>query len=115
MSSSTEPAYVRVDRSVTHVAEIRLDRPEALNAVSTTLARQLAAACAAVAADPDVRAVVLSSAVPKAFCEISSTRKRLNPARNSLTQSEPPLPPEKVCPNAACWARMRSRVGSTSI
>lgn len=86
MSSSTEPAYVRVDRAGggdPHVAEICLDRPEALNAVSTELARQLIAACASVAADPQVRAVVLSSSGPKAFCVGADLKER-----NALSDDE---------------------------
>ena len=34
-----------------HVAELVLDRPKAMNAVSTEMARSIAAACAALAAD----------------------------------------------------------------
>ena len=45
-----------------HVAELVLDRPQAHNALSTAMARELARATAALAADRDVRAVVLSSA-----------------------------------------------------
>jgi cyclohexa-1,5-dienecarbonyl-CoA hydratase len=58
---------VRVDRPAPHVAEIVLDRPEALNAVSTAMARELAAATAEVAADATVRAVLVSSTSPRAF------------------------------------------------
>jgi enoyl-CoA hydratase/carnithine racemase len=67
---------VRVDRPAPHVAEIVLDRPEALNAVSTAMARELAAATAAVAADPQVRAVVLSSASPRAFSVGADLKER---------------------------------------
>ncbi len=62
------PALVRVERQGEHVAEIVLNRPEALNAVSTALALELSAAVASVADDASVRAVVLSSAVERAFC-----------------------------------------------
>ena len=43
-----------------HVKELVLDRPEALNAVSTELAGSLAAATAELAVDASVRAVVLA-------------------------------------------------------
>jgi len=43
------------------VAEIVLDRPTAMNALSTAMAAQLALICAGVAADRHVRAVVLSA------------------------------------------------------
>ena len=48
-------------RVSTHVAEIVLDRPEAMNAVSTAMARAIAAATPAVASDETVRCVVLTS------------------------------------------------------
>jgi enoyl-CoA hydratase/carnithine racemase len=59
-----------------HVAEIVLDRPEALNALSTAMARRLAAVCAEVAADPAARAVVLSAAGEKAFCVGADLKER---------------------------------------
>lgn len=67
---------VRLERPSPSVAEIVLDRPEALNAVSTAQARRLAAVCAEIAADPTVRAVVLSSSSPKAFCVGADLKER---------------------------------------
>lgn len=49
------------------VATLTLNRPSALNALNMTLKREIAAAVAAVAAEPAVRAVVLTGA-GKAFC-----------------------------------------------
>src|SRR5579875_2834395 len=46
------------------VAEIVLSRPEAMNSISTAMARELADSCAGVAADPGVRAAVLSLPQP---------------------------------------------------
>lgn len=66
-----------------HVAEIVLDRPEALNALSTAMARRLAAACAEVAADASARAVVLSAAGEKAFCVGADLKER-----NAMTDDE---------------------------
>ena len=51
-----------------YIAELALDRPEAMNAVSTQLARELGAACTQLSADPDVRVVLVTSTSPKAFC-----------------------------------------------
>jgi enoyl-CoA hydratase/carnithine racemase len=83
-SPPTEPGlYARLEHPLDHVAEIVLDRPDALNAVSTELARQLQAACEAAGADPQVRAVVLSSAVAKAFCVGADLKER-----NRLTDDE---------------------------
>ena len=59
-----------------HIAEIVLDRPEAMNAISTALAVRLAEVCALVAADPDVRAVVLSAAGERAFCVGADLKER---------------------------------------
>ena len=59
-----------------HVAEIVLDRPEAHNALSTAMARDLAAACGEVGADRSVRAVVLSAAGEKAFCVGADLKER---------------------------------------
>jgi enoyl-CoA hydratase/carnithine racemase len=60
----------------TGVAELVLDRPEAMNALSTELARQLAAACAALAADPRARVVVLTSTHERAFCVGADLKER---------------------------------------
>jgi enoyl-CoA hydratase/carnithine racemase len=51
-----------------HVAELVLDRPKAMNAVSTEMARSIAAACDALAADRGVRVTVLASTHERAFC-----------------------------------------------
>ncbi len=66
-----------------HVAEMVLDRPEALNAVSTAMARDIAASVAAIVADAGVRAVVLSSSSEKAFCVGADLKER-----NELTDDE---------------------------
>lgn len=58
------------------VTELVLDRPEAHNAISTDHARQLIAAVREVADDPAVRAVVLSSSAPKAFCVGADLKER---------------------------------------
>lgn len=74
---------VRVDRRGDHVAEIVLDRPEVLNAISTALAAELTDATARLAADPSVRAVVLSSSTAKAFCVGADLKER-----NAFTDDE---------------------------
>jgi enoyl-CoA hydratase/carnithine racemase len=65
----------RVDEAG-HVAELVLDRAEALNALSTTMAVSLGRATADLAADHTVRAVVLSSASDKAFCVGADLKER---------------------------------------
>ncbi len=66
-----------------HVAELVLDRPEALNAVSTEQARSITAAAERLAGDSSVRAVVLSSSNEKAFCVGADLKER-----NRLTDAE---------------------------
>ncbi|MHB1615104.1 MAG: enoyl-CoA hydratase/isomerase family protein [Actinomycetes bacterium] len=75
---SVAPEMVRVRRHGPGgtVAEIVLDRPEALNALSTRMAGELAAAAGRLAADPTVRAVVISSSAPTAFCVGADLKER---------------------------------------
>ncbi|MCP3755518.1 enoyl-CoA hydratase/isomerase family protein [Streptomyces sp. TBY4] len=65
------------------VAELVLDRPKAMNAVSTEMARGIVAACAELGADPAVRVVVLSSAAERAFCVGADLKER-----NSFSDAE---------------------------
>ena len=58
------------------VAEIVLDRPDARNALSTAMARELGDATGALAADVAVRAVVLSSSNEPAFCVGADLKER---------------------------------------
>ena len=85
MSSSTP--LVRIERfgepELEHVAEIVLDRPEALNAVSNELAQAIAEATTTVAADEGVRCVVLSSSNDRAFCVGADLKER-----NALSDAE---------------------------
>ncbi len=66
-----------------HIVEIVLDRPAALNALSTAMAARLAAVCGEVAADASVRAVVLSAAGDKAFCVGADLKER-----NSMSDAD---------------------------
>lgn len=66
-----------------HVVEVALDRPEAMNAVSTDLARELTTTTAALAADDSVRVVVVTSTSPKAFCVGADLKER-----NSFTDAQ---------------------------
>ncbi|SES42809.1 Enoyl-CoA hydratase/carnithine racemase [Pedococcus cremeus] len=59
-----------------HVAELVLDRPEAMNAVSTDMARAIAAVTGEVADDETVRAVVVSSSHDRAFCVGADLKER---------------------------------------
>ncbi|MYY10641.1 enoyl-CoA hydratase [Streptomyces sp. SID4919] len=65
------------------VTELVLDRPKAMNAVSTDMARALTAACADLTADPATRVVVLTSTHPRAFCVGADLKER-----NSFTDQD---------------------------
>ncbi|MFX4272418.1 enoyl-CoA hydratase/isomerase family protein [Propionibacteriaceae bacterium Y1685] len=67
---------VRIDRHDHHIAELVMDRPEAMNAISTDQAARIAEATAELAADDSVRVVLLSSAVAKAFCVGADLKER---------------------------------------
>ena len=88
-----EPTLVRVERfedpELAHVAEIVLDRPEAMNAVSTAMARAIAAATARVAADESVRCVVLTSSHAKAFCVGADLKERNGFSDADLIEQRP--------------------------
>ncbi|AOT60745.1 MULTISPECIES: enoyl-CoA hydratase/isomerase family protein [Streptomyces] len=66
-----------------YVAELLLDRPKAMNAVSTEMARSIAAACDALAADPSARVTVLTSSHDRAFCVGADLKER-----NSFTDAD---------------------------
>src|SRR3954467_3765159 len=66
---------IRVSRH-DHVVEIALHRPEALNALSTALARELADVTAETAQIGDVRAVLLTAAGDRAFCVGADLKER---------------------------------------
>jgi len=59
-----------------HVATVRLNRPEALNAISGQLANELAGALLRAAADPESWVVVLAAAGEKAFCVGADLKER---------------------------------------
>ena len=65
------------------VAELVLDRPAAMNAVSTAQATSLVAATHQLAEDPSVRAVVVTSSSAKAFCVGADLKER-----NRFTDAE---------------------------
>jgi enoyl-CoA hydratase/carnithine racemase len=63
--SSLETLVVEMDG---HVAWVTLDRPEAYNAFSPTMQRELRATWEAFRRDDDVRAIVLTATGEKSFC-----------------------------------------------
>jgi enoyl-CoA hydratase/carnithine racemase len=80
---------VRIEPVGDHVAELVMDRPEALNAVDTEQARAITEACTRLAADQRIRAVVLSSAVAKAFCVGADLKERNRLDNDQLIAQRP--------------------------
>jgi len=72
----TASGGVHVRSEADGIAEVVLDRPEAMNALSTATLGQLTAHVLAIAADPQVRAVVLSAAGERAFCVGADLKER---------------------------------------
>ena len=88
--SSSEPGgivppgvTIRRPDDTPHVAELVLDRVEALNAVSNAQAAAIAAATSELAADGSLRAVVVSSSAEKAFSVGADLKER-----NTVTDDE---------------------------
>jgi enoyl-CoA hydratase/carnithine racemase len=80
---------VRVERPAPLVAELTLDRPEALNAISTDVARQLAVACEEILEDDALSAVVLASSTAKAFCVGADLKERAAFSDHDLRRQRP--------------------------
>ncbi len=91
LTSTDANQLVRIERHGEggHVVEIVLDRPEAMNAVSTAMAEAIGRVSAAVAADPDVRCVVLTSSQAKAFCVGADLKERTTMSDAELVRQRP--------------------------
>jgi enoyl-CoA hydratase/carnithine racemase len=76
-------------RPTEHIVELILDRPGALNAVSTDLASHLGGMLRAIAADAAVRAVVLSSSQERAFCVGADLKERAGFSNEQLLAQRP--------------------------
>ncbi|MGW1766988.1 enoyl-CoA hydratase/isomerase family protein [Streptomyces sp. NPDC002073] len=72
-----------------HVAELVLDRPKAMNAVSTAMARSIGEACAALSADSLTRVVVLTSTHERAFCVGADLKERNSFSDADLVRQRP--------------------------
>jgi enoyl-CoA hydratase/carnithine racemase len=79
---------LRVLRHDGGIADIVLDRPEALNAINSELAHALIRACLGLAAAPEVRAVVLSAAGDRAFCVGADLKERHRMTGAQVTPGE---------------------------
>lgn len=80
---------IHLQRPADHVAELVMDRAEALNAISTDQARRISEACASISADPDVGVVIVSSALARAFCAGADLKERAGFGADDLRQQRP--------------------------
>ena len=71
------------------VTELVLDRPEALNAVSSSMARDLATATATLAARADLRAVAITASAARAFCVGADLKERAAMSDDQLRVQRP--------------------------
>lgn len=83
-------ADVTVRRSG-YVAVLTLDRPAVRNAISTALARSITQACQRLAADAQVRAVVLASSSGTAFCAGADLKERASFSAEELLAQRPTM------------------------
>jgi enoyl-CoA hydratase/carnithine racemase len=77
---------VELGRPAAHVAEVIMNRPEALNALSTTQVRRLGDAANQLAADDQVSVVIISSALERAFCVGADLKERRGVSNDDLLQ-----------------------------
>ena len=80
---------VEVERPSAHVAEVIMNRPETLNALSTDQARRLGHVATQLAADDQVSVVIISSALERAFCVGADLKERRGMSDDDLRRQRP--------------------------
>jgi enoyl-CoA hydratase/carnithine racemase len=75
---------VELGRPSAHVAEVIMNRPEALNALSTDQVRRLEGAAKQLAADDQISVVIISSALERAFCVGADLKERRGASNDDL-------------------------------
>ena len=71
------------------IAQITLNRPEAMNSISSAMAAELARACAELAAAPEVRVVVFGAAGERAFCAGADLKERAGMTDADILRQRP--------------------------
>lgn len=69
-----------------HVVEVALNRPQAMNAISSAFALEITAVTAELSADPSARAVVVTSTHERAFCVGADLKERNNFTDQQMTE-----------------------------
>jgi enoyl-CoA hydratase/carnithine racemase len=80
---------VELERPSAHVAEVIMNRPEALNALSTDQLRRLGEAATQLAADHQVTVVIISSALERVFCVGADLKERRGLSNDDLRRQRP--------------------------
>jgi enoyl-CoA hydratase/carnithine racemase len=75
---------VEIGRPSAHVAEVIMNRPEAMNALSTEQLRRLGQAATQLTPDDQVSVVIISSALENAFCVGADLKERRGFAEDDL-------------------------------
>jgi enoyl-CoA hydratase/carnithine racemase len=80
---------VEIGHPSDHVAEVIMNRPEAMNALSTEQLRRLGQAANQLAPDDQVSVVIISSALDNAFCVGADLKERRGFAEDDLRRQRP--------------------------
>lgn len=80
---------VEIGRPSAHVAEVIMNRPEAMNALSTDQVRRLGKAAGQLATDDRVSVVIISSALERAFCVGADLKERRDFNNDDLRRQRP--------------------------
>jgi enoyl-CoA hydratase/carnithine racemase len=75
---------VELEQASAHVAEVVMNRPDALNALSTDQVRRLGETARKLAADDQVSVVIISSALERAFCVGADLKERRGVSNDDL-------------------------------
>lgn len=73
----TEPAPILLSETHGHIRLLTINRPERMNSLSPELSDELIAAFVDAGADPEVRAIVLTSVGDRAFCAGADLKARM--------------------------------------
>jgi enoyl-CoA hydratase/carnithine racemase len=82
---------ITTSRPADGIAEITLNRPEAMNSISSAMAAELARACAELAAAPEVRVVVFGAAGERAFCAGADLKERAGMTDADILRQRPAI------------------------
>ena len=99
------PLLARRDRALAHVT---LNRPTAHNALTRAMKQTFAAALGGWGSDPNIYAIVLDSAAPRAFCAGADLAEFRDPAKG-WTKFSPSRPRRPACSGRSNAASSRWR------